>query len=283
MRAAFSPSLLDSVRRHPVVQQMRDVDLVFTVTSGRSGTKLLTSLCQRSAKVSADHEPEPRANFALRPALVDPDSAVRWFVDEKLPAWARHRGQTHVETSHLYCKGLLEPLIALGVRPRLIALRRAPEQVAASLFQMDVVPARTAAGDLVLLRPDDAGVLPCPGWEQLSDYALCYWYALEIERRQALYLGWARSQRVRTARIDMPDLLTFRSWLRVAAFLNAGALKNAVTGRATFKEITSANQNPRSQARPESADRPLPNHEERLHDHGEVLRRTTAHFPADML
>lgn len=274
----FSEPLVETARRHPVVEAARRIDLVLTVTSGRSGTKLLTALCKDSARVACEHEPGPRANFALRPALEHPDSAITWFVEEKLPQWAAYAGQTYVETSHLYCKGLLEPLVALGIRPRLIILRRPAPEVAASLFQMGVVPARTDSGNLVLLRPDDPGVLPCPDWESLSSYALCYWYALEIQRRQALYLGWARGAGVPATDVRMDQLLVQKSWLRVAAFLGPGALVRAATGVAAYRATISRNQNPRSEAHPGLVDHPLPGEEERRRDEATVHARTAPYF-----
>jgi hypothetical protein len=255
------------------------VDLVLTVTPGRSGTGLLTALCREVLGLRADHEPEPRANFALRPALRDPGSALNWLVDEKLPAWAQHAGTTYVETSHLYCKGLLEPLLALGLRPRLVVLHRPASQVAASLLQLGVVPARSDAGDQVLLRPDDRGVLPLPGWEELSDYALCYWYALEIERRQALYQGWWQRAGRPTHAVSMTDLLSRRECLRLATFVGPAVAARAATRRAAFERVTGVNQNARSRAHPGQVDRPLPDEQDRHSDEEAVRRRTLPWFP----
>lgn len=259
------------------------MDLVLTVTPGRSGTALLTALCRDVLGLRADHEPEPRANFALRPALREPNLALTWLVEEKLPAWAEHAGTTYVETSHLYCKGLLEPLLALGLRPRLIVLQRPASQVAASLLQLGVVPARSADGNKVLIRPDDSGVLPLPGWEQLSDYALCYWYALEIERRQALYQGWwARAGRPAHA-ATMAGLLSHRECLRLAAFVGPAVAARAVIRRAAYERVVSVNQNARSSAHPGQVDRPLPSEEERQRDEETVHLRTLPRFPGSPL
>ena len=49
------------------------------------------------------------------------------------------------------------------------------------------MPGRGKLGLKYLLHPDDPGVLPLRGWHGLSDYQLCFWYALEIERRQEAY------------------------------------------------------------------------------------------------
>jgi hypothetical protein len=49
------------------------------------------------------------------------------------------------------------------------------------------VPGRGKLGYKYLLHPGDPGVLPLPGWRAYSDYQLCFWYALEMERRQRVH------------------------------------------------------------------------------------------------
>ena len=105
----------------------------------------------------------------------------------KLPDIAARPESRYVETSHLFCKGFLEVFAKMGVKHHLLILRRAPRAIALSLLSRKTVPARTPLGWKYLLNPNDPGVLPLDKWPLLTDYQLCFWYALEIERRQALY------------------------------------------------------------------------------------------------
>jgi hypothetical protein len=71
--------------------------------------------------------------------------------------------------------------------PRIVFLRRAPRRIAASLLARRTVPARGKLGLKYLVHPGDPRVVQLPGWLRMTDYQLCFWYALEIERRQRLY------------------------------------------------------------------------------------------------
>lgn len=166
---------------------VRAKTLVVTVTAGRTGTTFLTHLLALCPDTTSLHEPEPSFVPVLRLAQRDPDLARRFLLEYKLPFVAAVPTRRYVETGHLFCKGFLEPLLALGVAPRAIALRRAPRRVAASLLSRRTVPGRGKLGLKYLLHPGDPGVLPLPRWTRRSDYQLCFWYALEIERRQRAY------------------------------------------------------------------------------------------------
>ena len=93
--------------------------LCFTVTSGRSRTKLLAILLREAAGLCAEHEPAPRFNYVLRAVLEYPEAAAWWLAAEKLPAIAEiaRSSGTYIELSHLTCKGFVEPLLELGLRP----------------------------------------------------------------------------------------------------------------------------------------------------------------------
>ena len=165
--------------------------LIFTVTPGRSGTKYLAALLASIPGVAAYHEPSPDFIGALRRAQQDPEVAFAFWRDAKLPFIESVDAPIYVETSHLFCKGFFEPAILLGLQPKLIILRRPPSEVAWSLLERETVPARTPYGTLYLLDPRDPNVMPLPGWERMTDYQLCFWYALEIERRQLKYADFA--------------------------------------------------------------------------------------------
>ena len=83
--------------------------------------------------------------------------------------------------SHLTCKGFIEPLIELGLRPCFLIISRPAREVAISLLKIGATPERTGPGRLVLIGPEYSPFLPLDDWERLSDYQLCYWYAREID------------------------------------------------------------------------------------------------------
>lgn len=226
------------------------------MTPGRSGTKLLTALLSRVLAVHAEHEPAPRANLALRPMLADRDTGLRWLAEAKLPAIADTGADPYVETSHLYCKGFIELFFELGLRPRFIILRRDASAVARSLFQLNAIPFRTKDGRLVLLDPSDAETLPFPGWQGAGDYELCYWYALEIERRQAAYRALFDHDGIAYFDASLADLTRWESFLSICRFV-APAIDPAPR-REVYDELVAVNQHPRAVALPGTVDRPLP-------------------------
>jgi len=161
--------------------------LIFTVTTGRSGTAYLARILGVIPDVASFHEPEPRFSEIMRSVQQDTDVAYEFWINKKLPRVASERAPIYVETSHLFCKGFVEPLLKLGITPDLILLTRPHRQVATSLYRLATIPGRTEKGIKYLLGPEDPDVLPLPNWESLHDYQLCYWYCLEIERRSHKY------------------------------------------------------------------------------------------------
>jgi hypothetical protein len=161
--------------------------LIFTVCTGRCGTELLAQRQGQLPGVTALHEPKPAFQSVMRDTQQDHRFAIDFWEREKLPAIAQTPHAIYAETTHVFCKGFLEPLLNLGLTPDLVMLARSHREVALSLFRLNCVPARTEAGLAFLLSPDDPGVLPIIDWEELHDYQLCYWYCLEIERRQQEY------------------------------------------------------------------------------------------------
>lgn len=194
--------------------------LIFTVTTGRSGTGYLQHLLSMLPDVACAHEPKPNFVEAMRPAQSDSSAAERFWIDHKLPAIATEKSPIYVETSHLCCKGFLEPLLALGIQPDLIVLKRSHREVAQSLYRISTVPDRTETGRRYLLCPDDPGVLPLPGWKSMHDYQLCYWYCLEIERRAAAYEQLLLERGARVCTIALDELKTFAGFRRLLRELN---------------------------------------------------------------
>ncbi len=166
---------------------LRRKTLVLVVTAGRTGTTFLTELLALCPDTTSTHEPEPSFVPVLRLVQHTPARARDFLLEYKLPAIAAVPTARYAETSHLLAKGFLEPLLALGLAPHVVALRRAPRRVATSLLARRTVPGRGKLGLKYLLHPLDPGVLPLPDWQRRTDYQLCFWYALEMERRQQAY------------------------------------------------------------------------------------------------
>ena len=197
--------------------------LIFVVTPGRSGSKYLANLLGAVPGVHAEHEPEPNFVHVMRRSQHNPSSALSFLRDHKLPAISKVAEPIYAETSNLTCKGFIEPMIMLGLRPGLILLRRSPRQVAFSLLERYTVPARTQMGLTYLLDPRDPFVLPLPGWESLSDYQLCFWYALEVERRCLRYAAIANRLGMALTDITCEELNHWSIFSRLLSDLNLPA------------------------------------------------------------
>jgi hypothetical protein len=207
----------DRERVDRLCQELQGKRLVFTVTTGRSGTAYLSHMLSLVPGTSSHHEPMPCFSDVMRDVQGNPRLADRFWVDRKLPAILQTNARIYAETSHVFCKGFLEPLLCLGIVPDLILLKRAHRRVALSLCRLDTVPGRSELGLRWLLSPDDPGVLPLPRWQDLSDYQLCYWYCLEIERRAGIYADLLRERGARVVTTSIAALKTasgFRTLLR---------------------------------------------------------------------
>jgi len=183
------------------LEKFRDNKLVFTVATGRCGTAFFAEILRLVPGAESLHEPEPEYADVLREVQGNPEKARDFLIERKLPAIAAQSSSIYIETSHLFCKGFLEPLLEMGIVPALLWIRRDHRAVASSMFRAGTIPGRTDKGLRFYLSPGDPGVLNLSGWHALHDYQLCYWYCLEIERRgreyRELYLAnnwlWAET------------------------------------------------------------------------------------------
>jgi len=161
--------------------------LVFCLSPGRSGTRWLSEVLRSVPGVHSAHEPEPDFAHAMRAAQDKPNVAYQFWLEDKLPAIAATDGDVYFETSHLVNKGFIEPLINIGLVPDVVVIERDPRDVALSYWKRGHIPARTPAGRRYLVQPDDRGnYMPLDEWEELSDYQLCMWYALEQRARNRI-------------------------------------------------------------------------------------------------
>jgi hypothetical protein len=203
---------------------LRHRRLIFTVTSGRSGTKLLAEVLQLLPGVHAEHEPYPYVDNIWWRMRHDPHIARRWLVQTKLPAilksMADTNTNTYVETSHMMCKGFFEPMHALGIDFDIILLSRDLRDTARSLYSLGNIPVRTKAGRRWLLDLEDStniSQLPKRDW---SDYQLVYWYVLEMELRKEHYWDlWVSTFR-KAARLNMHEITNLRDFREFLSFMD---------------------------------------------------------------
>jgi len=150
------------------------------------------------------------------------DVAYKFLIEKKLPQIVEESSPVYIETSHVFCKGFLEPLLDLGVIPDLIVLTRSARLVATSLYQLNTIPGRQNSA--YYLNPDDPNTLPLPGWKTLHDYQLCYWECLEIRRRNLMYENLIRERGARAVRVSLGELPSKTEFVRLQTELQLPAL-----------------------------------------------------------
>jgi len=192
-----------------IIEQVQGKRLIFTVTTGRSGTAYLAAVLGFAQGAYSVHEPLPEFADVLRSVQNNPDLARQFLLDEKLPAIFRVPADIYIETSHLACKGFLEPLVELGIVPDLIIHRRPARDVSLSMFKMGTIPGRSDKGLRFYLSPADPEVLELSDWQSLHDYQLCYWYCLEIEKRALYYRQLFHQHGSMIAETTLSELKTF--------------------------------------------------------------------------
>lgn len=209
---------------HDTIAQLQQKRIILVASSGRCGTLLLSELLSLIPGVCAEHEPPPFVDNLWWRLRKQPELARTWLISYKLPAILKSFQDsdtaTYVETSHMLCKGLFEPLLDLDIVFDLVVLSRDLRTTALSFHALYDIPIRSKSGRRWLPAPNDTtniSVLPEP-YSQYSEYQLCYWYVLEMELRKALYYKtWTDAGRV-VVRVDLKELISksgFKSLLRV--------------------------------------------------------------------
>ncbi|MBF0587902.1 MAG: hypothetical protein HQL53_02115 [Magnetococcales bacterium] len=233
-----------------LLREGRKKNLIFCITSGRSGSKLLTELLRVFPTMSSHHEPDPNFSLVIRSVLVNPEMTTNFWVNHKLPAILEHQQPHYVETSHLAGKGFISALLHLNIVPTLVMLRRPPRDVAKSLYGYAAIPGRSIDGLMHLLSPADLGVMPLPHWTSLHDYQICFWYCLEMERRQRVYAQWVERLGKASHEIHMKDLLDYHKFYDFSKRLGVVEGVSEVDIQAHHARICSQNQNPREKFQP---------------------------------
>ncbi|MGF1531050.1 MAG: hypothetical protein ACFCU4_06790 [Puniceicoccaceae bacterium] len=204
----------------PIRTRLEAKRLIFTVATGRCGTAYLAHLFTFLPKVLSLHEPEPAYHHILRHALEKPSEFRRFLVEEKLPAIAAVDASIYVETSHLFCKGFIEPFVELGLKADLVIHRRDRRRVVSSLYRMGAIPGRTERGKQFYLDPEDPVRVPLPGWKELDDYQICLWYVLEIEARAEAYERLFREMGQQVVHSNLEEVRTLRGFRILYRSLN---------------------------------------------------------------
>jgi hypothetical protein len=187
-------------------EDLLDKRLVFTISTGRAGTQTLSAVFGCARKTCSLHEPKPGYSKCLRRVQRNAEAALEFLVEQKLPAIRAPDEPCYVETSHVLCKGFIEPLLELGLRPHFVIVHRDPRAVARSFVELNSIPERTPLGRDFMLSPADPCLLEAPGWQDFTDYQLCYWYALESRQRAQWYAALFDRIGIHYTRFEFADL-----------------------------------------------------------------------------
>jgi hypothetical protein len=239
-RIRHQAEAMPDAARGALLSRLSEKSIVFAVASGRSGTQTLAKIFEAVSGVHATHEGIPAFQDVMREAMGDPALARAFLLTRKLPAIAACPEPIYLESSHVFAKGFLPPVLELGLKPKLIFLKRDPRKIALSLERIGATPLRTRGGREHFLSPADPSFLPVQPWGDFTDYQLCYWYALETMRRQqilremALAAGLA-CRVMRIEELESPDdvwALMSELGLPVQPSAEATEALRARTGRA---------------------------------------------------
>jgi len=229
--------------RHQTTVNTIDKNIIMCLTTGRSGTNLLEKLLSLANDINALHEPEPSFQSVLENVRHDPSAAINFVRDSKLPSILANSETNYAETSHLFGKGFFEAFIALDIPFRLIILNRDPREVSKSLWRIKAIPSRTKHGREFLFDPTQNGVLKLNNWEKMSDYQLCYWYCLEVERRKTIYAAECRERGIPIIEISM---LQLKDWSKFQQLCKICGLTLPDTAKTQHAEICTNKVNRKS-------------------------------------
>lgn len=234
---------------------IKNKKLFFTVTTGRSGTKYLAYILSLLRDFRSEHETKPSFHEYYRDILNEKGTFRDFWIKLKLPYIASLRETNYSDVSHVACKGFFESIIELGIRPSFIFLKRDNRAVARSLLELDTIPLRTLSGLTYLSSPEDKGVLKIFGdLNELSDYQLCYWYTLEIDRISAYYKDFFDKNNCKYVSVQFEELTEGNPINKMRDFINLPSLsfwgyikymknRNKIWNQKSFSKIKSSDIN----------------------------------------
>lgn len=237
-------------------ESLDDLRVVFTVSTGRSGTKYLCAVANLLHDVRATHEPAPGFHDVMRIVQTEPQIAVPWLTG-KIYHLGFCPAPVYFETSHVFCKGFLEPWIELAGAPDLLLWKRDARKVAQSFHRLGVIPGVGAHALRWCLAPGDPDTYTVEDFDALTDYQRCFWYVREIERRQRAYAERVESLGARTLEMDVDRLNTLSGFEALSEFLRGGPpdlLERRAFQRLVGKPVNLKVKRKKTQARPDPTD-----------------------------
>lgn len=162
-------------------------ELIFFFATGRSGTNLFEKIFATLPDTLSVHEPQPLFTNCFKAARTNNEVALKFLVEKKLPFIASIEESRYVETSHIFCKAFLSPLLQLGIIPKLVIVNRDPVNTAFSFYQIDSAPFFTKKGNDFLLSPYEPNLISLHNPKHYSEFQLCYWYVKEIAYRASIF------------------------------------------------------------------------------------------------
>jgi hypothetical protein len=200
----------------PPRESLRNKKLIFCLSPGRCGTRYLSKTLDTIPGVGAFHEPEPSFVHSLQRIQSDPGEAYRFWLYQKIPAILENENDTYIETSSLFGKGYAVPLLDMGVIPDILVIRRPHREVALSMWRRDAWPGRTISGSRFHNNPGQvSALLPIADWSTLSDYQVCYWFALEMEERSQRFSAMFKRQGAVVVETTLDELVTQEGFYRI--------------------------------------------------------------------
>jgi len=179
--------------------------LIFTACSGRTGTAYLASLLTLVPGLAVAHEGPPAISKKTNPqweqSLVNALEYMHTFTTK----------DSFVLISHAFLKAGPEWWLEHHPETDIIVLTRPASEIAISSWQRFAIPGRTKLGRATKLSPyEDDTRYRIRSPEELTDYSLCYWHALEIEARQKEITKLYKSAGRVVHSLSMAELVAWR-------------------------------------------------------------------------
>lgn len=237
-----------------------DKNIVLSLSPGRCGTRLLYQLAGKLVKdCYALHEGQPAFYGVDWDIRRDPEKVEAFVRDVKIPAIMEFPERNYFESGHIFGLGFFHAFLKQDVPFSVIQVHRDIREVARSLWRIKAVPGRNRKKANFLIQPGEAETLPLPGWEKMSNYQLCYWYCLEIERRKDAYRQLMDEKGLTTVDLYFGELRDFSKFKTMCDVLGFKLVDDA---QPIFEEMVAVKVNQKRKYLPRFSLRPLGAQEE---------------------